>query len=185
MFKVRVFKVSTRGIREEQDKVRHSSPRSMQDVCHMNLVQWPRSFHKSPVAQQQSIWTSNYKAIGSTREHSVFFFRTACDTDGKTFFSKLRFLNINEYTIVVLFMRILNSITEEEGIIRVMQFLSVKGYIPYIINVKRYERLDEQCYINYYYCYYYYYYYMDPTQSQRIPKKHTTLTTIKFSDRIV
>ena len=41
-------------------------------------------------------------------------------------------------------MRILNSITEEEeGIIRVIQFLSVKGYIPYIINVKRYERVAE------------------------------------------
>ena len=37
MFKVILFKVSTRGIREEQDKVRHSSPRSMQDVSHMNL----------------------------------------------------------------------------------------------------------------------------------------------------
>ena len=41
-------------------------------------------------------------------------------------------------------MRILNSITEEEeGIIRVIQFLGVKGYIPYIINVKRYERVAE------------------------------------------
>ena len=79
-------------------------------------------------------------------------------------------------------MRILNSITEEEeGIIRVIQFLGVKGYIPYIINVKRYERVAEQRYIDYYY----YYYYMDLTQSQRVPKKHTTLMTIKFSDRIV
>ena len=61
----------------------------------------------------------------------------------RTFFSKLRFFNINVYTTVVLFMRILNSITEEEGIIRVTQFLGVKGYIPYIINVKRYERVTE------------------------------------------
>ena len=37
MFKVILFKVSTRGIREEQDKVRHSNPRSMQDVYQMNL----------------------------------------------------------------------------------------------------------------------------------------------------
>ena len=61
----------------------------------------------------------------------------------KTFFSKLRFFNINVYTTVVLFMRILNSITEEEGIIRVIQFLHAEGYIPYIINVKRYERVAE------------------------------------------
>ena len=48
---------------------------------------------------------------------------------------------MNVYTTVVLFMRILNSITEEEGIIRVMQFLGIEGYIPYIINVKHYERV--------------------------------------------
>ena len=53
------------------------------------------------------------------------------------------FLNTNVYTTVVLFMRILNSITEEEEIIRVIQFLGVEGYIPYIINVKRYERVAE------------------------------------------
>ena len=82
--------------------------------------------------------------MGSTREHSVFFFRTTCVADGKAFFSKLRFFNINVYTTVVLFMRILNSITEEEeGIIRAIQFLGVKGYIPYIISVKRYERVAE------------------------------------------
>ena len=40
-------------------------------------------------------------------------------------------------------MRILNTIAEEEGIIGVMQFLGVEGYIPYITNVKRYERVAE------------------------------------------